>query len=120
MRVQINFARPPRGDLYVSFRNLQGPINSQVLFLGYNYRMSEKWITNYGTGYDFGVKSNIGQAFSITRIGESFLINLGVVVDPYRNNFSAMINFEPRFLPRHRLGNVAGAQIPIAGVNGLE
>jgi hypothetical protein len=115
-------SRPPRGSLYVGFRIIEGPtnLNSQVLSLSYDYWMSPKWVSSFGTSIDFGSQGNIGQNFSVTRVGESFLISAGVMVDAARNNVGAMLSIEPRFLPKNRLGNVGGAQIPPAGAFGLE
>jgi hypothetical protein len=114
--------RPPRGSLYAGIRILEGPtnVNSKVLTVSYNYWMSPKWISSFGTSYDFGLYGNLGQSFSITRIGESFLISLGCTVDPTRNNVGAALLIEPRFLPKNRLGNMAGVEIPPAGALGLE
>ena len=69
-------SRPPRGSIYLGFRQIEGPLDSRVITLSYTYWMSPKWLTTFGTTYDFGQEGNIGQNFSITRIGESFLVNL--------------------------------------------
>jgi hypothetical protein len=37
-----------------------------------------------------------------------------------RDNFGAAIAVEPRFLPKGRLGRVAGVQIPPVGMMGIE
>jgi len=112
--------RPPRGSLYVGFRVLEGPINSKILALSYTYLMSPKWASSYGTSIDFGSQRSYSQNFSITRIGESLLINFGFTVDPARDSVGVALAIEPRFLPRGRLGNLGGAQIPPAGAFGLE
>jgi hypothetical protein len=115
-------SRPPRGSLYAGFRIIEGPtnLNSQVLTLSYNYWMSPKWISSFGTSIDFGNQGNLGENFSITRVGESFLVSVGCTVDPARNNVGAALLIEPRFLPKGRLGNTAGVEIPPAGALGLE
>ena len=85
----------------------KGPdLNSQVLSLSYSYWMSPKWVSSFGTSIDLGNQGNIGQNFSITRVGESFLISAGFTVDAARNNVGADLIIEPRFLPKSRLGNV--------------
>jgi hypothetical protein len=114
--------RPPRGSLYAGFRILEGPtnLNSQVLTLSYSYWMSPKWMSTYGTSIDFGFQRSYSQNFSITRIGESFLINFGFTVDPARDSVGVAFAIEPRFLPKNRLSNMGGAQIPPAGFTGLE
>ena len=112
--------RPERGQMYLGFRSLEGPITSNVLTARVSYRLSEKWIVNLGTSYDFGPTGNIGQSFDVVRIGESALIRLGFTVDTSRDNVGIQLAIEPRFLPLGRLGNVGGVQIPPAGARGLE
>jgi len=113
-------SRPPRGRLYLGLRILEGPIDSRILSLSYDYLMSPKWISTFGTTYDLGDEGNLGQRFSITRIGESLLISAGFMVDPARDNVGVRFAIEPRFLPESRLGRVGGARIPVAGAFGLE
>jgi len=113
-------SRPPRGDLYVGLRILQGPIDSTVLFLSYSYWMSPKWMSTLGISIDLGESSNIGQSFSITRIGESFLVSAGLNVDGSRDSVGVHFSIEPRFLPKRRIEEVTGARIPVAGSRGLE
>ncbi|MEX0585314.1 MAG: organic solvent tolerance protein OstA, partial [Pirellulales bacterium] len=112
--------RPGRGSLYVGFHSLQGPIDAQVLSASYSYRMSPKWVSAIGTSVDIGGGGNIGQAISLTRIGESFLTSFGFNVDASKGNVGLVFSVEPRFLPRSRLGNVGGVAIPPAGLMGLE
>jgi len=112
--------RPPRGSLYAGFRIFEGPIHADILSLSYTYWMSPKWLSSFGTSIDLGGQGNIGQNFSVTRVGESFLISAGCNVDASRNSVGAFFCIEPRFLPKGRLGNIAGAKIPPTGANGLE
>lgn len=112
--------RPPRGSLYAGFTVLEGPIDSKILSFSYTYWMSPKWLSSFGTTFDLGKQGNIGQNFSVTRVGESFLISAGFNVDASRNSVGANLAIEPRFLSKSRLGNVGGAQIPPAGATGLE
>ncbi len=113
-------SRPPRGSLYAGFIVMEGPIDSKVLSLSYTYLMSPKWASSYGTAIDFGAQRSYAQNFSLTRIGESLLINFVFTVDPARDSIGVGFAVEPRFLPKNRLGNIAGAQIPPAGAFGLE
>lgn len=112
-------SRPPRGSLFLGLRLLDGPVRSTVVSASYTYLMSPKWLSSAGISVDLD-NSNIGETLQITRIGESFLISAGVTVDNSRDNVGALLSIEPRFLPRGRLGNVAGARIPPAGSMGLE
>jgi hypothetical protein len=119
MSVGAFLTRPPRGSLYLGFRIIEGPIDSKTITFSYSYWMSPKWISSFGTTYDF-VQGNIGQNLTITRVGESFLISGVFNVDATRNVTGVGIAVEPRFLPKTRLGNINGAQIPPAGAFGLE
>lgn len=112
--------RPPRGNLYLGFRLLEGPVDSKIVSLSYNYWMSPKWVSSFGTSFDLTQAGNIGQRFNITRVGESLLVGLGFNVDSSKNNVGVMFTVEPRFLPKTRLGQVGGVQIPVAGMQGLE
>ena len=72
--------------------------------------MSPKWVSSMGASFDFGSQGNLGEQFTVTRVGESFLISAGFNVDNTRNNVGASLSIEPRFLPKTRLGNVGGAR----------
>ena len=121
-------SRPDRGSLYLGYRTIQGaklpgaltPLDSQLVNLVLDYRMNEKWIVTTASSYDFGKGGNHSQSFSLTRAGESFLIRLGANYDFSRDNFGIVFMIEPRALPNHRLGRVAGVPIPPAGAFGLE
>ncbi len=112
--------RPPRGSLYVGMQLLEGPIQRSVLSMSYSYRMSPKWVSTFGTSYDLRKQENLGQNFSITRIGESLLISAGFRVNAARDNVGVNFSIEPRFLPTSRLTRIGGAQIDPAGLYGLE
>jgi hypothetical protein len=112
--------RPPRGSLFVGMRLLEGPVRSHTLSASYSYWMSPKWVSTLGTSIDFAEQGNLGQNFSITRVGESFLISAGINVDPARGNVGVGLSVEPRFLSMGRLGSATGTRIPPAGVFGLE
>ena len=85
-----------------------------------DYRMNEKWILSSGTVYDFGEVGNVGQTFGLTRIGESFLLRVGVNIDRGRDNSSLGFLIEPRLWPSRRSGRLGGRPIPPPGVEGLE
>lgn len=110
--------RPPKGGLYLGVRLLDGPIENTVLAASYTYRMSPKWVSAAGFSYDLTNDGNIGQNFSVTRIGESFLVSAGFTYDASRENWGVGFSIEPRFLPRMRVGSVGHG--PIAPTQGLE
>ena len=112
--------RPERGQVYLGFRTIEGPISSSIFTGSVGYRMSEKWILTGGTSVDLGATGNIGQFLGLTRIGESALIRIGFNADRSRNNIGINFSIEPRFLASNRLGLVGGVQIPPAGAYGLE
>ena len=112
--------RPEIGEAYLGFRAIEGPISSALLSASLSYRMSEKWIATAGTSYDFAQTGNIGQSLGFTRIGESFLVQLGFSADVSRGNVGVQLAIEPRFLPRSRLGQIGGVQLLPAGARGVE
>lgn len=116
----VRTSRPGVGDIYLGLLSLEGPISSTVFRSTMDYRLNEKWLASSGMIYDFGATGNIGQSFGLTRIGESFLVRLGINVDSGRDNVGVGFMIEPRFWPSARLGNVGGQLIPPPGVEGLE
>ena len=112
--------RPPRGNFYAGFSVLGGPIHMEVISLAYTYRMTEKWASTFGTTFDISPSQNIGESFSITRIGESFLVTGGFTVDNSTGAVGANLLIEPRALGRTRLARSRGLEIPPAGAYGLE
>ncbi|MEM9827020.1 MAG: organic solvent tolerance protein OstA, partial [Planctomycetota bacterium] len=116
----VETSRPGLGDVYVGLLSLEGPLSSTVLRTLVNYRLNEKWIFSGSTVYDFGDAGNVGQTLALTRIGESFLIRLGVSVDEGRDNVGFRFAIEPRFWLRPKLGRLGGELIPPPGVTGIE
>ena len=112
--------RPGRGSFYVGVRSLDGPIDSNLLATSVNYRMSHKWVATAGAAVDLGDAGNIGQQIQFTRIGESFLVGIGINVDVSRANVGAQFTIEPRILARSRAARVGGQPIPAVGTRGLE
>ncbi len=112
--------RPTRGNAYLGLRSMSGPIDSNVLLASYNYRLSPKWISSAGIAIDFSDAGNIGQTFSMTRIGESLLVSLGFNVDEAKDNVGVKFMVEPRFLPKLSLTSRTGIEVPPAGAFGLE
>ena len=113
-------SRPPRGNLYVGFRLLEGPISEELVTMSYNYLMSPKWMATYSTSFVINDTKDIGANLRITRIGESLLVGGGITYDPVYNTWGAEFFIEPRFLPKGNMPQTGGTKIPIAGVNGLE
>lgn len=116
----VRTSRPGLGDFYLGLLSLEGPISSTVLQARLNHRLNEKWIISAGNNYDFGPTGSNTQSFGLTRIGESFLFQIGANVDTGRDNTTFGFSFEPRFLTTSRLGRLGGQMIPPPGVEGLE
>jgi len=112
-------SRPFRGNFYLGFRSIEGPISSNIISAALNYRMSEKWIMNAGGSIDLGATGNIGEKISFTRIGESVLVRIGLNVDHSRDNVGIAFAIEPRFLPGS-LGRAGGVPIPPVGAFGVD
>jgi hypothetical protein len=112
--------RPPRGALYLGFRYLDGPVHNEVIVASYSYLMSPNWISTASISVDLTNNGCIGESFSLTRIGESFLISATFNANSAQNNVGFGFSIEPRFLPKGRLGQVGGASVPVAGAWGLE
>ena len=111
--------RPPRGSLYLGFRSLEGPIHSNVVATSYSYRMSPKWISTFGTTFDVANARNIGQNFTMTRIGESFLMTFNVNVDTSKGNVGATIRHHtaiPARPPRRSQPGRHGRAAPAYGL----
>lgn len=98
--------RGERGSLYLGVRQVKGgPLDSQIMTASYSYRMSPKWISTVGTGFDLKEHRNIGQSFTLTRVGADFLIHLGGNVDTSKGNAGLQLSVEPRFGNRRVLNS---------------
>lgn len=116
----VRTSRPGIGDIYAGLMSLEGPINSTVFRSSYDYRLNEKWIFTAANTYDFGSTGNVGQTLALTRIGESFLIRMGLDVDKGRDNVGFVFTVEPRFWPGRSIGSLGGQLLPPPGLEGLE
>jgi hypothetical protein len=112
--------RPARGNAYLGFRTIDGPIQADVLTATLNYRMSPKWVGSASTSVDFADAGNIGQAFAFSRIGESLVATVGAHFDASKDNLGLNFLVEPRFLPTLSVTRKTGIEIPPVGALGLE
>lgn len=112
--------RPSRGNLYVGYRTISGPVVADLITATVNYRLGPKWIGSASTVLDLGDAGNIGQTFAMSRIGESLIVTLGATVDESKGNVGFNFQVEPRFLPKLNLARRTGIDIPPAGAYGLE
>jgi hypothetical protein len=111
--------RPGRSRYTGGVRNISGPISTTIFYSSASYRLSPKWIVNWGTSYDLSRSEYLGQRGQIIRVGESFLVAMGFNYDQSRDNLGVGLSIEPRFLAG-RLSRVGGMMIPPVGVAGLE
>ncbi len=84
---QIN--RPKRGNVYIGYRSLQGPIDANILLASLNYRLSAKWVGSAGISYDLSGIGALGETVTLTRIGESFLVSVAFANDHTRDNVAS-------------------------------
>lgn len=118
--VGANLARPPRGNLSAAFHWIDGAVQSQILTSGYEYQMSQKWAVGYGFFHDFAANGFTGHNLVVSRLGESFVTQMGFVYNSSKNNFGFVFSLQPRFL------RVAGASafsrpfIPTPGSNTID
>lgn len=110
--------RTGKGSIFTGLHYLTGSVDNVVMSLGYNYRMSEKWVSTFSSTFDISGKGNIGERLTLTRVGESFLFTAGIGYDAPSDNFSVMFALEPRF---GKKGNVARQfNITPPGVDGID
>ena len=121
--------RPTWGNYYAGFSSMEGPFKQQAVTSAWTYRMTPKWAMTVATAYNIGTpssvgevipSSNISESVTVTRIGESFLMTLGVNVNASTGTVGAVFLLEPRVLGKSRLATAHGLDIPPAGVDGLE
>ena len=112
--------RPSRGNAYLGYRTIRGPFSADLITATVNYRLGPKWAASGSTVIDFGSTGNIGQSFSLSRIGESFITTVGFRIDESKDNVGVSFLLEPRFLPSLSLARRGGLDIPPAGVEYLE
>ncbi len=112
---------PPRGALYLGYRLLEGPIDSQVVTMTYSYWMSPKWISTTGLSIDLKNVQNVSPSIQLIRVGESLLVGMNINYDPARQTAGIGVTVEPRFVPKGgHLSAAPGIHIPPAGENGVE
>ena len=97
--VGIMSNRSERGSVYLGLAQVKGDfgvLDSDILTASYTYQMSQKWISTVGTAYDLGEHRNVGQSFTVTRVGLDFLVHVAGSYDVSTGNTSFAIAIEPR------------------------
>ena len=100
----------------MGFRSLTGPINSGVLVFNYGYRMSPKWLSTFGTTVDLYESRNIGQNFSLTRIGESFLMSVIAIAGAAVRSLPELVSASPDDFSALAIGTGAALFSGIAAI----
>ena len=92
------------------------------MVIGYGQLPHEPEVDRLGrpASIDLGNSGNIGQSFSVSRIGESLIATVGANVDESKDNVGFSFLIEPRFLPKLNVTRRTGIEIPPAGAYGLE
>ncbi|MGH7192946.1 MAG: organic solvent tolerance protein OstA, partial [Candidatus Saccharimonadales bacterium] len=118
--VGATLSRPPRINLYLGIRSLNGPFTYNVLTFSQSYQLSPKWLTTLSTQVPLGKNRNIGENFTFTRVGESFITSISAYVDGGKNNSGFNFMLQPRFLGQTMLSRIGGASVPLTSPNMFE
>lgn len=99
--VGIQSQRTARGNIYLGLRSIEAgsTLRSQIASATFTYNMSPKWIGTVGTSYNLGEHQNLGQTVTVTRVGKDFLLHVGGLIDPLKQNVGFAVSIEPRFAP---------------------
>jgi hypothetical protein len=111
--VGVMSQRSERGSVYLGLAQVRGDsgvLDSDILTATYSYQMSQKWISTVGTAYDLGEHRNVGQSFTVTRVGLDFLIHVAASYDVSTGNTSFAIAIEPR------IGNMSSSMTNLSNL----
>lgn len=104
--VGVLHQRGGRGSMYLGYRNVSvgssslgiSPIDSKLVTGSFSYVMSPNlYVATAAAQFDVAEGMDRGESLTITRIGENFLLHLGLGYDRSRNNVGAAISLEPKF-----------------------
>jgi hypothetical protein len=107
--------RSERGSVYLGLQAIRaddGVLNSDILTASYSYQMSSKWISTMGTAYDFEEHRNVGQSFTVTRVGLDWLFHVAGSYDVSTGNVSFAVAIEPR------IGNLQNSMTNLSNLLG--
>ena len=92
--------RTDRGSFFAGIRQVKNSagLDSQIVTLRANYRMSEKWGGTVGTAYDIGENQDRGQSVTLIRYGKDFNLRVGAAYNPSKNTSRFGVSIEPRFI----------------------
>jgi lipopolysaccharide export system protein LptA len=110
--VGIMSQRSERGSVYLGLAQVKGTqaLDSDILTATYSYQMSQKWISTVGTAYDLAEHRNVGQSFTITRVGLDFLFHVAGSYDVSTGNVSFAVAIEPR------IGNLSSSMTNLSNL----
>lgn len=97
--VGVLHQRSSRGSFYAGYRNVEvGPIDSKLITSSMSYVMSPNlYVVTAAAQFDIAEGIDRGETFTITRIGEFFLLHMGFGYDRSRNNVGVALSLEPKF-----------------------
>jgi lipopolysaccharide export system protein LptA len=117
--IGATLSRPPRINLYLGFRSLNGPFTYNVVQFTQSYQLSPKWMASASTSVALH-NPNIGENFSFTRVGESFVTSMAFYVDGGKNNTGVNFMVQPRFLGQNMLRRIGASGVPMSNPNEFE
>jgi len=102
--------------MYLGYRSVQaGPIDSQFVTGSFSYVMSpDLYVATFGSSYDIAERMDRGQSLTITRIGESWLLHLGLGYDRSKDNVGIALMLEPKF------GSYGGGSMQLNSLLGIQ
>ena len=109
----VSLDRPDRTSFYLGYRQTD-PLNSKAVTAVVGYQLSQRYYTNVGANYDFGIQRALSNSFSITRTGSDLTFTVGVTYNALVNNFGVQFLVIPNLL-----ANAAPGRFQALGSNTL-
>ena len=97
--VGVLHQRSARGSAYLGYRQVNvGPIESQLVTGSLSYVLSPNlYVVTAAAQFDVAEGIDRGESLTVTRIGEFFLLHMGLGYDRSRNNVGVALSLEPKF-----------------------
>ncbi|WP_437187974.1 hypothetical protein SH668x_001389 [Planctomicrobium sp. SH668] len=113
--VGVLHQRGGRGSAYLGYRNVEvGPIDSKLITGSFSYVMSPNlYVMTAAAQFDIAEGIDRGESVTVTRIGENFLLHLGLGYDRSRNNVGVALSLEPKF------GNFSNSSVQLNNLLGI-
>lgn len=108
----MNFDRPNRTNIYVGYRQTD-PLNSKAVTASIGYQLSNRYYTNIGASYDFGIQQAMSNTLSFTRTGSDMTVMIGFTYNALVNNFGFNFLIVPNIVSAiapGKFGSMMGGQ----------